>query len=224
MSEWKDWNRMREASDRQSQPMTSSPITDETVEAACFAWIRSLFPAKASDAEIRSRITDNDREHVRYVLEGALPVALTAMRSSAPPVVGMEEMANPSIASDLIERSRKLLEGITPGPWSAWIVERTICILGPKGDHNKPVVGWPGFDSCHLPLPKQRANARLIAAAPAIIAEQAEALSQLTREVDELREALTKIADHDGVSYRFGDEIRAMAREALSTPLVTGRE
>jgi hypothetical protein len=67
----------------------------------------------------------------------------------------------------------------TPGPWEAWISGKTICILGPTADHNKPVIGWPGFDSCHLPLTKQKANARLIAAAPDYDEFTAEALPQL---------------------------------------------
>lgn len=55
-------------------------VTPEVVEAACFAWLRTLFPPKASDEEIRARITDNDRDHVRYILSAAIP----AIRVKAP--------------------------------------------------------------------------------------------------------------------------------------------
>jgi hypothetical protein len=71
--------------------MTNSEelVTDEVVEEACYAWLRSLFPAKASEEEIRGRITDNDRDHVRYVLSAALPAALAiASEDTALGVVG----------------------------------------------------------------------------------------------------------------------------------------
>jgi hypothetical protein len=33
--------------------------------------------------------------------------------------------------------------------------------------------------------------------------------------IEELEAALIRIRDHDGVSYRFGDEVREIARQAL---------
>jgi hypothetical protein len=44
------------------------------------------------------------------------------------------------------------------------------------------------------------------------------ATSEAIERAAELEAALRKIADHDGVSYRFGDEVRAIANEALSIP------
>lgn len=41
---------------------------------------------------------------------------------------------------------------------------------------------------------------------------------------DRLRGALEKIANHDGVSYRFGDEVREIARTALEAPTDKGGE
>lgn len=40
-------------------------------------------------------------------------------------------------------------------------------------------------------------------------------LADLVEGYRKMREALERIRDHDGSSYRFGDEIRAIAREAL---------
>jgi hypothetical protein len=54
-----------------ARPLTGG-VTEEMVEAACFAWLRSLFPSRATDDEIRARINDTDREHVRYILEAAV--------------------------------------------------------------------------------------------------------------------------------------------------------
>jgi hypothetical protein len=54
-----------------TRPLTGG-VTEEMVEAACFAWLRSLFPSRATDDEIRARINDTDREHVRYILEAAV--------------------------------------------------------------------------------------------------------------------------------------------------------
>ena len=51
----------------------------------------------------------------------------------------------------------------TPGPWYAFIRGRTIAILA---DGKRPVVAWPGFDSSGYNLKAQKANARLISAAP----------------------------------------------------------
>jgi hypothetical protein len=58
--------------------------------------------------------------------------------------------------------------GFTPGPWHHWRIGngKTICVLGPKFDHDKPIVTWMGFDGCNRKLNEQDANARLIAAAP----------------------------------------------------------
>jgi hypothetical protein len=83
----------------------------------------------------------------------------------------------------------------TPGPWEAWIAGKTICILGPKGDHHKPVIGWSGFDSCHLPLTKQKANAHLIAAAPELYEALANICASFPDDAPaliEARAALTK--------------------------------
>lgn len=51
----------------------------------------------------------------------------------------------------------------TPGPWKAFIRGRTIAILTRE---TQAVIAWPGFDSSSYNLKTQKANARLIAAAP----------------------------------------------------------
>ncbi len=63
----------------------------------------------------------------------------------------------------------------TPGPWTAFIAQNTVAVcIGNKTDgsfgHRPCVVNWQGFDSCDLPIEKQAANARLIAAAPDLLA------------------------------------------------------
>lgn len=57
----------------------------------------------------------------------------------------------------------------TPGPWMAWHAGRTVEVVNDEG-HNKPIVKWTGFDGCNRPLKEQIANARLIAAAPELLA------------------------------------------------------
>jgi hypothetical protein len=49
------------------------PQSDELIERACFAWLRTLFPKRASDEEVRSRITDLDREHVGIIINAIKP-------------------------------------------------------------------------------------------------------------------------------------------------------
>ncbi len=62
----------------------------------------------------------------------------------------------------------------TPGPWSAFVVEDTMTVsvdIGPHPSGYRPnVVDWTGFDTCGLPFDQQVANARLIAAAPDLLA------------------------------------------------------
>jgi len=55
----------------------------------------------------------------------------------------------------------------TPGPWKAFISGKVIEVRPVKG---KPVVAWPGFDESDIPLATHKANARLIAAAPGLLA------------------------------------------------------
>jgi len=43
-------------------------------------------------------------------------------------------------------------------------------------------------------------------------------IRSLQAENERLSGALARIRDHDGVSYRFGDEVRQIARDALATP------
>jgi uncharacterized protein (DUF1501 family) len=71
----------------------------------------------------------------------------------------------------------------TPGPWSAFVVEETMTVavdIGPHPSGKRPnVVDWGGFDTCGLPLDQQVANARLIAAAPDLLAALKLAVEQL---------------------------------------------
>ncbi len=45
--------------------------------------------------------------------------------------------------------------------------------------------------------------------------EAASALINMEKRIGEMRSALERIRDHDGISYRYGDEIRAIAVAAL---------
>jgi hypothetical protein len=54
----------------------------------------------------------------------------------------------------------------TPGPWTAKIYKQVIEIIGPKGE---VIVRWPGFDGSSVSGRKNKANARLIAAAPDLL-------------------------------------------------------
>ncbi len=59
----------------------------------------------------------------------------------------------------------------TPGPWTAKIYDRTISVeVGSPKKSKITVVGWSGFDSSDPPFRRQVANARLIAAAPDLLA------------------------------------------------------
>lgn len=81
------------------------------------------------------------------------------------------------MTSELIERSRKLLEGITPGPWTA--DDRSV--MGCRS----VMCGDDILIACVEDAPSA-ANARLIAAAPTLIAEQADALKASSQRIKEL--------------------------------------
>jgi len=51
------------------------------------------------------------------------------------------------------------------------------------------------------------------------MADVRETYVERTAECLRYRQALIAIRDHDGVSYRFGDEVRRIAREALDESL-----
>jgi hypothetical protein len=73
----------------------------------------------------------------------------------------------------------------TPGPWIAFAKGNTVAVgTGPNGKEVDQVVHWSGFDACHVPLAEQKANARLIAQAPA------------------MKAALEEILDCDGIGAR----------------------
>jgi hypothetical protein len=101
------------------------------------------------------------------------------------------------------ERLKELLAKATEGPWEQDGLELLVPGRGVTARCPTPQNG--GTTDCV-------ANAELIHAAvnslPALIAR--------IEEVERLRSALEKIANHDGVSYRFGDEVRAIARDALT--------
>jgi hypothetical protein len=69
----------------------------------------------------------------------------------------------------------------TPGPWKAWHSGKTVEIISDEG-HGKPIVKWTGFDGCNRPLKEQVANARLIAAAPDLLAVCKSAYEQLLKD------------------------------------------
>jgi hypothetical protein len=55
----------------------------------------------------------------------------------------------------------------TPGPWRAFVQRSVVDVEDASG---KVIIHWAGFDSSDTPLKEQRANARLIAAAPVLLA------------------------------------------------------
>ena len=62
------------------------------------------------------------------------------------------------------------MSGHTKGPWTAWIKGNTIQIDNRGGDGRNPcVVHWSGFDNSDLLASQNKANARLIAAAPDLL-------------------------------------------------------
>jgi hypothetical protein len=54
----------------------------------------------------------------------------------------------------------------TPGPWNLKVAGVFLSVESP--DKFNPIVLWPGFDNCDRPAQENLANARLIAAAPAL--------------------------------------------------------
>lgn len=56
----------------------------------------------------------------------------------------------------------------TPGPWSLKVAGVFLSVESP--DKFNPVILWPGFDNCDRPAQENLANARLIAAAPELLA------------------------------------------------------
>ena len=73
----------------------------------------------------------------------------------------------------------------TPGPWIAFVKGSTVAVGTSRTGHDvDKVVHWSGFDACHVPLAEQKANAKLIAQAPA------------------MKAALEEILDCDGIGAR----------------------
>lgn len=106
-------------------------------------------------------------------------------------------------------------DGHTPGPWALFEGDphsRTLEIGLPGKLGQRPcVVGWPGFDSNDLPLALNRKNARLIAAAPALLAE----CKRLAEQNAELVAALQALLDAD-ITTESGIEATKLARAALA--------
>lgn len=85
----------------------------------------------------------------------------------------------------------------TPGPWSVYHVHDTIEVqFGPmrKGRGRAPVVHWTGFGNSDLPISVQAANARLMAAAPDMLAALILVVSVADRSTDEFAAAHRAIA------------------------------
>lgn len=109
-------------------PVDSVAISDEVVEAACFAWLKSLFPPQAKDEEIRSRIRSTDRDHVRYILEAALP-AIAALTDTG-------EEPSEEITPAMIEAARKAVRYHIPE-----VEARRIYLAMRAAGKGKPDVG-----------------------------------------------------------------------------------
>jgi hypothetical protein len=87
------------------------PQSDELIERACFAWLRTLFPKRASDEEVRSRITDLDREHVGIIIN--------AIKPALQPIDGEVErlLRNPQLPFDIalaVQNSHYVANGVKP--------------------------------------------------------------------------------------------------------------
>ncbi len=58
----------------------------------------------------------------------------------------------------------------TPGPWFAFARGTTVAVgTARSGRAIDKVVHWSGFDACGVELAEQKANAKLIAAAPEML-------------------------------------------------------
>ncbi len=58
----------------------------------------------------------------------------------------------------------------TPGPWFSYAKGTVIAVgTGRTGKAIDAIVHWSGFDACHVELAEQKANAKLIAAAPEML-------------------------------------------------------
>ena len=106
-------------------------------------------------------------------------------------------------------------EGHTPGDWE----QETFVVFGPAPDgadkkHGRPILAdfRPECDNPHPSPDECRANRRLFAAAPALLAER----DTLRAENERLREALeemVRLGEMPGSAY---DQAGRMARAALS--------
>jgi hypothetical protein len=96
---------------------------------------------------------------------------------------------------------RAIVAEATPGPWSAFVRNKTIAIdIGRKPTGKRPnVVDWAGFDTTDQPHKTNAANARLIAQAPTLALEAADLhdkLAAMTAENDRLWDALAVAASY----------------------------
>lgn len=89
----------------------------------------------------------------------------------------------------------------TPGKWHhyhAKLREQFSTVIDEiQDDNGKAIVFWSGFDSVERPKYETRANCKLIARAPDLLAENA----KLTERVRELTEALSMLVDRN-ITYR----------------------
>ncbi|AHG24377.1 hypothetical protein PBI_MICHELLEMYBELL_56 [Mycobacterium phage MichelleMyBell] len=102
--------------------------------------------------------------------------------------------------SDVVERARELLAGITPWPWIQ---------VGFGNIHHDP----PG---AHPPVAKvwKRANGDFIAAAPQLVSELTAEVKQLRREIRSMRRQIEMFLE-DGVRERL---IVALGASDLAVP------
>lgn len=94
----------------------------------------------------------------------------------------------------------------TKGPWYVFDGrERINPTIEVRGKNDEVVVFWAGFDRSEMSPRKRRANAKLIASAPALAAE-----------VERLREALQEIIDGDSGGTFSGSQCCEIAQTALA--------
>lgn len=65
----------------------------------------------------------------------------------------------------IISQLRKLAKDATTGEWVPFIGHKNVMAIGIKDKSVDQIIAWSGFDGCHEPKYKQKANCKFIAAA-----------------------------------------------------------
>lgn len=140
-----------------------------------------------------------------------------AWAASLPPHTEIAQMDKIDTSTAAID---KLMDGVTPGPWSLFNYQRgrilSVCI-GDRANGQRPcIIDSGGFDSTDLKAKENVANARFIAAAralvPALSAENADLRAKLDAAVD----GLGRISAHYTDTGLAAKHMGAIARATIA--------